>query len=157
MLIIWCLVLHFIADGLLQSREIGKKKSIEFKWLLRHLMIQVAVFFIGIGLFLVTSIYTSAQIPLFFITLYSLYKGIMFALWNAIIHGIIDWHIWRGYKLLVMKRIQKNPDHELLADDPYDKANPWKYWEDKFFYDTIMLDQLLHGITIVGLALWMFS
>lgn len=65
------LIVHFIADFLLQSREMGKRKSSESKYLLAHLAIQFACF----ALF-----------------------GLKFAFYNALVHGIIDWNIWRIYK-----------------------------------------------------------
>lgn len=117
------LALHFVADFLLQSREMGKNKSSNFKVLLHHLAIQAAVFFPFVG-----------------------YK---FALLNAVIHGVIDWNIWRFYKAYAYYTIKNNPEHPLLNNDP---ANPWKYWEDHWFYSIIGLDQLLHGLTLVILA-----
>lgn len=62
----------------------------------------------------------------------------MFALANAAIHGVIDWNIWRLYKLSVIKRFPG-----LKEGDEY------KYWEDHWFYSTIGLDQLLHILTII--------
>lgn len=129
----YCFVLHFLADFILQSREMGKKKSSEFSWLARHIFTQIYVFTLGLLPFVG---------PGFALT---------FALLNGLMHAIIDWNIWKAYKVLVYYRIQKNQDHELLAEDPYDKANPWKYWEDHWFYATIGFDQLLHSLTIIVL------
>lgn len=136
---ILCLVfvLHFIADFLLQSREMGTKKSSEFKWLARHLQIQFLIF----------------TIVLTFIVGFP--KAYVFAISNAAIHGIIDWYIWRGYKYFVMKRIERNPSHELLSGT-YGTTGQWKYYEDHWFYSTIGLDQLLHGLTMIAL-LWAIS
>lgn len=134
------LILHFIADGLLQSREMGKKKSQEFKWLAKHLLIQLTVFFTALCLFGVSP-------------LHALY----FSLANAGIHGVIDWNIWRGYKLHAYYKIVR----ELNADPEMGPATPAKikyrsttfqYWEDPWFFHTILFDQMLHGLTYVYLA-----
>lgn len=72
------LVIHYVADFLLQPREMGKKKSSEPKWLAGHLLIQFLCF-----------------LP---------FAGWLFALLNCAVHGIIDWYIWRAYKYSVLKR-----------------------------------------------------
>jgi hypothetical protein len=113
------LVVHFIADFICQPREMGKKKSYEVKWLAGHLAIQF-VFFCAFGWKL--------------------------ALINAAIHGIIDWNIWRLYKLSVGLRF---PDMR-NATPEVQKAYP--YYDDHLFYTTIGLDQMLHTITLV--VLW---
>jgi hypothetical protein len=126
------LVTHFIADFVFQSRDMGKKKSSEPIWLFKHLAIQFSAFLIALILF------TPWALP--------------FALLNAAIHGIIDWHIWRFYKLYAYKAIAKNPQHPLLTGNP---AEPWKYQEDHWFWVTVGFDQLLHALTLVLLA-WAF-
>ena len=47
MIMCWLLVLHFVADFLLQSREMGKNKSSKFSVLLAHLAIQYFVIAFG--------------------------------------------------------------------------------------------------------------
>src|ERR1700686_3859155 len=133
----WLLVLHFIADGLLQSREMARKKSVEFVWLFKHLLVQFWVFFVCLALF---PQYHGHSFNVF-----------CFALANALIHGVIDWNIWRFYKYSVLFRLgidHMNQNHPDVAG----LKNSWQYWEDDFFYKTIMLDQLLHGLTLVYLA-----
>ena len=124
-------VTHFVADFLLQSREMGKKKSSEPAFLAFHLLIQFFSFWFVL--------WATTNVQFAFV----------FALSNAAIHGIIDWNIWRLYKLYAYKAIAKNPQHPLLTGNP---TEPWKYWEDHWFYSTIGLDQLLHGLTLIGLA-----
>lgn len=141
--IVLLLTLHFVADFLLQSREMGKKKSSEPYWLALHLSIQFLVF--------------------------SLVSW-KFALANAAIHGVIDWNIWNVYKYTVKYRLlkKKREDVEYASPAEWDAAmagtddeyvaiagRNWKYWEDHVFYSTIGFDQLLHGITIVLLAGWL--
>lgn len=111
------LSLHFLADFVLQSREMGKKKSQEPVWLFSHLAIQCMVFM--------------------------LFVGWKFAIANAAIHGVIDWYIWRFYKLSVAWRF------------PDATVNNFKFWEDHLFFTTIGFDQLLHGLTLVLLAEWL--
>lgn len=120
------LFLHFVADFIFQSREMGKRKSIEFKWLLYHLTIQFLVF-----------------LP---------FTNWKFALFNIIAHGIIDWNIWGLYKTFVHCRIQRNPQHILLSDDTESGTLGWNFWEDHWFFVTIGLDQFLHISTIVYLS-----
>ena len=118
-------IAHFIADFLLQSREMGQKKSQYFKWLMGHLFIQYFVmlaFVLGI---------TGGDWK----------TATFFSLLNTIIHGIIDWYIWKFYKLHAIRIIKRDRI----------KVRDFKYWEDHMFYTTIGFDQLLHTATIVGL------
>lgn len=136
-MIVKLLVLHFIADFVLQPREMGVKKSSDLRWLGGHLAIQFLIF-----------------APL---------TSILFALANCAIHGVIDWFIWRGYKWTVVKCIYKDSEgrdcHSLISDTDYSFVPPrlgeWRFWLDHLFYITIGLDQMLHGITLVLLAGWM--
>lgn len=116
------LTVHFVADFLLQSREMGKKKSSELEWLAAHCSIHLGLFTLILTLF------------------FGFWSALAFSLLNALIHGAIDWYIWRGYKYTV---------HERFPD-----ATPetFKFWEDSWFFHTIGLDQLLHGLTLVTLA-----
>jgi hypothetical protein len=127
----FCLVymfsLHFVADFLLQSREMGKKKSEVFSVLVDHLTIQWLV--VGLGLFLITD-------PT---------KALAMTGINAVVHGVIDWNVWRLYKKYVGHVIQTSPNNPLITSDP---LNPWKYYEDHWFYATIGFDQFLHISTL---------
>ena len=123
----------------MQSREMGQKKSSEFRWLLKHLTIQWLFFAFGLVYFVGPIV------------------AIAFATLNALVHGVIDWYIWRGYKLYVWKKLVKKyedkyPDRKLAAPN-YAKAEAmsYPYWEDHLFYSTIGLDQLLHCLTIIAL------
>lgn len=121
-MLIWWFILHHLADGVFQSREMAKQKSEKLNVLFDHCLIQFMVFFIGV-----------------FLATQNMKNAFLFALLNALVHGIIDWNIWRQYKISVLKRI------------PFQERKHFKFWEDKKFYDTIMLDQLLHVITITAL------
>jgi hypothetical protein len=118
-LIAYAIFLHFIADFLLQSREMGKNKSHDLFYLLMHVMIQWLVMFGGL---------------LFMLNPVAAYQ---IAAINAFIHGLIDWNIWRYYKRWVKFRFG-NP-----------KEQEFKYWEDSGFYSTIGFDQMLHMWSIL--------
>jgi hypothetical protein len=92
-------VLHFVADWALQSKEMSRNKSLKLKVLLQHASIHLAVF--AIGLLLITSFK----------------NAVMFALVNAAVHAIVDWYLWRGYKVSVLLRA-----HLLIP------AEKWKEW-----------------------------
>lgn len=156
-ILLLCMVIHFIADFLMQSREMGQKKSSEFHWLFMHLAIQHGMFAICLAPFV------------------GLKSAVIFATCNAVIHGVIDWNIWRLYKLSVAKRLLK-----LIKEDTVSKTWPgfeseaahdmvmfggksdrekiliaartWRYWEDHWFYSTIGFDQMLHAATIIVLV-----
>jgi hypothetical protein len=125
--IAYLLVVHFVADFLLQPREMATQKSVNPKWLYGHLAIQCAMFGIALGPF-----YGD--------------KALLFAFCNSLVHGLIDWNIWRLYKLSVVKRYP-----ELNWSDP-EQAKQWDFWNDSWFFHTIGLDQMLHGLTLVLLA-----
>lgn len=124
--------LHLIADGFLQSRKMAKNKSKEISYLLLHCLILFWVFFLGGLLFLAPA------------------TAWWLAVLNTGIHGVIDWFLWKGYSWSVLLRNPMDP-----GDDPdewkFHLALNFKYWEDKSFYSTILLDQALHYATIVAL------
>ena len=140
-------IAHFVADFLMQDRETAKNKSTQFRYLFKHLMDIYSVFLLSLLYF--TGIYLAVKL----------------AFCNMIIHGMIDWNIWRGYKWSVVRRITKSIKGPLfvynLTDNKFeshafqDALKNWKYWEDHWFYATIGFDQLLHGLTIIGLV-WYF-
>ena len=73
-------ILHFIADFLLQRREVGQKKSSSLPHLAEHVFIIFVCF-----------------LPF----------GTKFALMNAAIHMLIDACTWNAYKFSVIKRNPK--------------------------------------------------
>ncbi len=130
-------VLHFIADFPLQSREMGQKKSSELSWLGKHLEIQFVV--------------SMAVLTITFLLGYSSMTLLIYPVLNTLVHGIIDWNIWKAYKWSVYYRLSKQ-------DSGYSielRGREWKYWEDHLFYTTIGFDQLLHGLTIIFLYQWL--
>lgn len=141
-LTIYMFFLHFVADFLLQSREMGKQKSENFRYLFIHVGIQMIVMFAGL-LYLLD--------PL---------KAYQIACINALVHGIIDWNIWRLYKYTVYRKMRSYVWYKFgyCADKDDHNAKEffshYQYWEDHWFYLTIGLDQFLHFSTIV-LVIWM--
>lgn len=140
-LLAYMMVIHFVADFLLQSREMGKNKSIYFKVLLQHIGIQFAMFALLLSPFL------------------GIKMAIIFALYNSAVHGVIDWYIWKGYKLFAGYKLLKDITKDYPEISEKDKngllaerAKNFKFWEDHWFFATIGLDQLLHTVTIINLA-----
>ncbi len=133
LILVWLLFLHFVGDFILQPRWMAERKSTEFTVLLKHLAVISVVFTIG----------AVVLDPMLFAT---------FVLLNALIHGIIDWNIWSVYKWTVVQRCTRQ--HELPFHPTSDtllepQIKHFKYWNDSWFYNTIGLDQFLHGATII--------
>lgn len=118
-LVAWCFFLHWVGDFLLQSREMATKKSSEFIWLFRHISIIFIVFILGT-------------------------QNLKFALFNALIHALIDGAIWNFYKFV------QEPEIEYSRLE----KREFRFWEDHLFWTFLGTDQLLHGLTIIGL-LWL--
>lgn len=149
--LILLLVFEYLGDFLLQSRKIATSKSEDRSSLLKHLLILTCSLFA----------------PALFIL--GLQKGLLFLLINNLVHGIIDWNIWNGYKLIVIARIKKETESFLLRINlnkklTYKNAvqsriakfkNDKEYAEDAWFYNTIGLDRLLHVSTIILLYFWL--
>lgn len=121
-------VLHFVADFLLQSREMGRNKSKQIGWLAIHLAIQAVVFSFGLSMVI------------------GIKSATWFAVINTAIHGLIDWNIWRLYVKSVIWRRSRDGSFKLVD-------NQYPYWEDPVFYATIGFDQMLHFLTLA--VLWM--
>lgn len=121
--IVYLLALHFLADFVLQTRDMAKNKSSDLKVLAAHVGIQFAVVALGATLIAKSTV-----------------AAIALGLLNGAIHGAVDWYIWKLYKLSVQKRF------------PDAKPETYKFWEDHLFFTTIGLDQLLHGATLVLLG-----
>lgn len=134
LILLWLFFLHFLADFVLQSRKMGRNKSSDPIWLLKHIGIIFAVFLIGTF-------------------------NLKFATYNALIHAVIDAFIWKGYALTVWKRRRSllkpwymeydNPKNTHRKQEVKQALKrEFKYWEDHWFYLTIGLDQFLHAATI---------
>lgn len=164
----WLMFAHFYADFCLQSREMGRDKSIHFSVLLHHLVIQFVVIFaaVFIGLFAAgffSVMFFHLSVPT------ALLIALKFSIANALVHGLIDWNIWRGYKNNVKSIIIKEMkleyklthgeetwqgDDSFINNDEFKaRASNWKFWEDHKFFMTIGLDQLLHTLTLIILVL----
>lgn len=121
------LITNYILDFKFQSRHMAENKSEDVHCLTNHCFI----IFFGFLFLLLFIGRVSESLP--------------FAFFNAVIHGIIDWNIWRHYKRAIIKRI------------PMAERREFKYWKDKGFYDTIGLDGLLHTLTIIILWQWLIG
>ena len=131
-------ITHFLFDFMFQSREMGKRKSEDINYLLKH----GGILFMG---------YMWAA--------YAICDNMadMFAMSTVIvlIHCIQDWYIWRGYKWLIKWQIARESfDGDVKNTWMGEELKIFKYWEDHKFYTTIGLDQTLHFITIVAVYNW---
>lgn len=132
-------LLHLIGDSYLQPREMGRKKSDNLIYLAGHILIIYLTFVVGL---IIAHYYN------FLPNVINQYTSRKFVqalpLCNALIHGLIDLFMWKGYKLSVILR---KPKH--LFGRPVEGEKPvYKYWDDSYFYHTIMTDQYLHYATL---------
>ncbi len=143
MLLVYLFFLHLIADGPLQSREMGRRKSDSVTYLAAHVLIQYLTFLCGLLI---------AYKLDFLLPGHNDYEKRVFvqglAFGNALIHGLVDLLMWKGYKLSVVLR---KPKH-LFGRPVEGSALVFKYWEDPWFYHTILTDQFIHLSTIVLLT-----
>jgi hypothetical protein len=109
----------------------GKTKSTKFKVLLEHLGIQWVV--LTLGLWCCMGLIPACELSAL----------------NTVVHGLIDWNIWRGYKISVYKRLGGLHPLDNAHDLWRNESQEWEYWNDHWFYATIGLDQLLHGLTLI--------
>lgn len=155
--IAYAFMLHFVADWALQSKEMGREKSNKFSVLLQHAGVHLVVFFFGALIFL-----NPAQ-------------ALMFSAANAAVHAIIDWYLWRLYKLSVYHRrdklipqekyeewgvtpkemsyqeyieMLKNKDFTQVSEEMNWLKTEFKFWDDYWFGFTLGFDQMLHAIHI---------
>lgn len=133
-IVIAAFLLHYLADWILQSCEMGRQKSNKFKVLCQHISIIFAVICVG-------------TIPII-----GFWNAVGLSLLNALTHAVIDWYIWRGYKATVwMRRKEFLPKGEgiLKSEDEMTwlKEN-FKYWEDPVFGHFLGADQLFHYIIL---------
>lgn len=109
------LVAHFVADFLLQSHDMSQRKSVEFKVLFMHCGIQAGV------------------VSIFSLFLFPWEQALWIGGFNAVLHALVDWNIWRAYKRYVKAKRPEN----------------WEWWLDTWFYKTVGFDQLLHGLSLI--------
>jgi hypothetical protein len=113
------MIVHSVFDWLVQDRETAKNKSYSFKYLFPHLFL----IYIGLMLWGLFAANLNHQ------------QSFLFAVGNCILHGIIDWNIWKVYAYTVKKR--------------FENLDLFTYYEDRWFYNFIAIDQLLHGLCYV--------
>ena len=142
MFVIYLFFLHWLADGPLQSREMGKRKSDSLIYLAGHVLIHYLTFLFG----LMAAHYFKFLPIEHDYNAWVLIQSI--ALSNATIHGLVDAIMWKGYKLSVVLR---KPKH-LFGRPVAGEKLVYKFWEDPYFFHTIMTDQLFHYSTLVLLS-----
>ena len=113
---------HAVADFFLQSRSMAENKSKDSYVLFQHMGVHYLAFLLmGWTLGLEAKWYMNL------------------ALYNALIHGSIDWFLWRGFKRTVEYR------YGHLADTYYEYQKDYLFW---WFLGT---DQFLNISTIVAI------
>lgn len=133
---------HLVGDFLLQSRQIARDKSSKLSALAEHIMILAATYSIGLGLL---GMFDPGMDG---------FDGVTFLGINLISHALIDWYVWRGYKLSVLLRHTEGPGS--LAERANRVAwGRFRYYEDQWFYWTIGLDQFLHTSILIGSYVWL--
>lgn len=157
------LTVEYIADFILQSREIATKKSESLDYLQSHVLIIIGALYVPAAIILCIS----------WGGLHGLIGAAFFSVINGVLHGLCDWNIWKGYKYLVHRRFTKEIE-ERRKDVKYDGRPQWSkkdlkffydekirifktfkhYAEDPWFYNTIGLDRLIHVSTIILLYFW---
>lgn len=144
---------HILGDAILQSRDMGEKKSSDIFVLFTHICIVSCVNAISAFLFLPAE------------------AAVLFVLFNAVAHFMIDGSIWNIYKWKVKRQARKIWDTEtskawnptvsgntIVGDKVYAGfkdylktyyAPNYQYWKDKSFYTFILVDQALHVLSFI--------
>jgi hypothetical protein len=129
---------HYIADFLLQSREMGQKKSKDYVYLFAHTWIIFSV--ISLAALCVFDTFESA---------------IKFSFWNAILHMAIDAISWRAYGYCLMGRkfgfeTIKDPSFN-FKEKAAEVASKTDFLKDEWFMRTLGADQIAHMIVLYEL------
>lgn len=136
LILIGIFLTHLIADFVFQSHEMAQNKSKKLSVLAQHCGIHLICF---------------------------MWVGWKFAILNALLHAVIDWNIWRGYKMYISRKYEKENEeidrenevllkahHMLKIGSPptlRERRRPedYEFWADHWFYTTIGFDQFLHA------------
>ena len=113
---------HYVADWVLQSPKMGREKSSKLSVLAMHISIIFGIIFLGTVYFL------------------GVQEALKLSAINALTHAIIDWNIWRFYRVSVYLR---NKDKDIK-----DLQKNYKYWLDPVFGYFLGFDQLLHFLIL---------
>ena len=116
------ILLHYVADFAFQTNGIEKYKN-KLRYMFLHIFIVFFIFFTGMCLL--------GDIQDF-------YYNIKFSLINALLHGLVDYLMWKLYVLSIKKR-KKRIKRSRIKN---------KYWYDHVFYVIIGLDQYIHILVL---------
>lgn len=115
---------HFVGDWLLQWPSMAANKWKSFRVLSEH----VAIISVTLLVFIIPHLLNADDLaPI-------LFKVAL----NGILHGIIDWNVWRVY-------------NKLCGTD--EMGNPVNKLEDIWFWKFIAVDQFLHLVILLVLFL----
>jgi hypothetical protein len=119
---------HFLGDWIFQSREIAENKSKNFCVLLKHLL------YVHLTLFPIC----------FYIFNFDIVNTLFVLFFNAILHGIIDWNIWKKYPIIIKTLLLKKFSKEETDIKMQNFIEYNLYAKDYTFYTFIAVDQFLH-------------
>lgn len=141
--LILLLTVEYFAHFILQSREVATKKSESLDYLRDHILVIIGALFFPAAIILYMK----------WGGLHGILGGAFFAVLNGLVHAVTDWNIWKGYKLIVYKRLATS-NTEYNQERFARFKNEKEYAEDPWFYNTIGLDRLIHVSTIIFLYFW---
>jgi len=129
-LVLATFLLHFIADWVLQSPKMGREKSSKFIVLCQHISIIFGVIFIG-------------TLPFLDLRTAAIFSGL-----NALAHAVVDWNIWRFYRVTVYFRNKKMFKEKGKRETVKYLQKNFKYWLDPVFGYFLGFDQLIHYVIL---------
>ena len=118
--IIHILLIHFVADFIFQSREMGLKKGKDIKWLSIHVLFYSMITSIFWGIYFGCNTF----FPVFFLTFIS--------------HWVTDFLTSKASGYSYLKMLEYKDKDQLLE-------HKWQY----NFWGVIGFDQLIHSITLL--------
>lgn len=135
------IVAHFVGDWFAQPRWMAESKSSSWSVLLFHLLlITVAI----------QLIYGNAAVCFKLVDTSHLVRNLGV---NALLHGLIDWNIWRLYTRIRGDDAIESFHTETSTWNTSVHARHVRMVHDYPFYATIALDQTLHLVVLLALFL----
>ncbi len=128
-LCILLLLSHFLGDWIFQSREIAENKSKKLYVLFVHLL------YVHLTLFPIC----------FYILNYNISNTLFLLSINLVLHGLIDWNIWKLYPRIIKTSFQKKYTEEDVVNLKLEEFMKYNlYAKNYMFYTFIAIDQFLH-------------
>jgi hypothetical protein len=129
----YILVWHFIADFIMQSREMAINKSSSIKWLTKH--VKMYCYSLLVGSLLVVFVAILCGCKCYHLTPLIL----LYILVNSVLHWITDYFTSKQTARLYKKELyKKEPNYHN-------------------FFVMIGFDQLIHLLCLIGTYIWIFK